>query len=720
LVVTEATALNRCVKLFDHSVVINNPCSKLQQSRTFSPKNRQRPQQPANLLLLQEQARKKRKNKCFYNGYHESWEIGLMAHTIWDGDNLEAESFLADMVNNTANVTQSNNITTNISNAIITESYGSYTKNDRGNKRTSFFQRWFRGSLEKYSNTTIQKTPKLNTSIRTNSSLFQQTLGEVKELQYGSKSKPTKKSTKEEELEFLNFIKPPTPPETTNSNTKSSNSKISKQKSVKNYSRRNLRKRRSLMKTITQFIGVFIALFVVSPIVSEDLVVFMQGHMKSGSQYDHRQPMMAPNQQTVSDGGSQGINDANSDDVKNLIADSQYTTPANDYSATSIWDSSTSDGESRLSDDEESIPEASSMSAVEKKRVAFSFVTDAVEKIGPSVVRIDTETHILQDDDGLLLARPPTGSSGNGEGGLVQQGQGSGLIFSSDGYILTNAHVVEDATKVTVTLTDGRAFQAMVKGTDEIVDIAVLQILPEPDVYGSAAISGLDFSNAGYGRNILPVAELGDSDSLNVGQIVIAVGSPGGLDNTVTMGIISGLERSSTMVGIPHKKVDYIQTDAAINPGNSGGPLVDVETGRVVGINAAIRAHMEGTSFAIPINRVTEIMHDLSQGKRIHHGYLGISLTTCTPEWARRNNLSNIQNTNVQQENNQLSTSTKTSTSRIPEVDGAFIHKVFPRTPAEKGDLRANDVVIEINGKKVRSADDTRRLIDAAPIGVVC
>jgi len=201
----------------------------------------------------------------------------------------------------------------------------------------------------------------------------------------------------------------------------------------------------------------------------------------------------------------------------------------------------------------------------------------------------------------------------------------------------------------------------------------------------------------------LPVAELGNSDELHVGQIVVAVGSPGGLDNTVTMGIISGLERSSTMVGIPHKKVDYIQTDAAINPGNSGGPLVDVETAKVVGINAAIRAHMEGTSFAIPINRVREIMYDLAEGKQVHHGYLGISLATCTPEWARKNNAANLKVPEAE---------------RIPEVHGALVHKVFPRTPAEQGGLRPNDVVLQVNGKKVSSSDDTRRLIDGAPVGV--
>ena len=309
------------------------------------------------------------------------------------------------------------------------------------------------------------------------------------------------------------------------------------------------------------------------------------------------------------------------------------------------------------------------MTLQQKKEVALSFVTDVVHEVGPAVVRVDTEMDVIDQRDS---PQPP---------GYVQQGQGSGLIFSSQGFILTNAHVVEDANKVSVTLTDGRVFTCQVMGSDEIVDIAVLKIV----------------NREGSPVSDLPVAELGDSDTLSVGKIVIAVGSPGGLDNTVTMGIVSGLERSSTMVGIPHKKVDYIQTDAAINPGNSGGPLIDVQSGKVVGINAAIRAHMEGTSFAIPINRVRDIMSDLSEGREIQHGYLGLGLASCTPEWARQNNAE--------------------GSPAIPEVYGAIIHKVFSRTPAENGGLRENDIIMEIGRQNVRSAEDARRLIDLAPVG---
>ena len=215
---------------------------------------------------------------------------------------------------------------------------------------------------------------------------------------------------------------------------------------------------------------------------------------------------------------------------------------------------------------------SSPMPLQERRQVALSFVTEAVDKVGPSVTRIDTESHVSGPmspfsvhppvPDGppppVSTAQPPP---------VIQQGQGSGLIISSDGLVLTNAHVVEDATKVTVTLTDGRVYTARVCGSDEITDIAVLKILPSSSSSSSSATTTYNdddpsATSASTKIRDLPVAELGDSDSLEVGRLVIAVGSPGGLDNTVTMGIVSGLERSSAVVGIPHKKVDYIQTDA--------------------------------------------------------------------------------------------------------------------------------------------------------------
>jgi S1-C subfamily serine protease len=301
---------------------------------------------------------------------------------------------------------------------------------------------------------------------------------------------------------------------------------------------------------------------------------------------------------------------------------------------------------------------------------ALSYVKDAVKNVGPSVVRIDTETRVRE-----VFQHPPDFTHG---------GQGTGVLFSSDGLVVTNAHVVHDAAKVSLTLADGREFRAEVKGTDEVVDLAVLKILS----------GGKD---GDFVKN-LPVAEFGDSDEVEVGQLVIAVGNPGGLDNTVTMGIISALARSSDTVGILDKKVDYIQTDAAINPGNSGGPLVDVETGKVIGINTCIRFNMEGVSFAIPINRVREMLSDLSEGRQIQHAYIGVSMSTsCAPDYAMQGNADH----------------TKTS---IPEAQ-VVIKDVFPRSPALLGGLQPGDILIEIGGQKVTSSGDVTRLIDTATIG---
>eukprot|EP00559_Dactyliosolen_fragilissimus_P001338 CAMPEP_0184867354 /NCGR_PEP_ID=MMETSP0580-20130426/26159_1 /TAXON_ID=1118495 /ORGANISM="Dactyliosolen fragilissimus" /LENGTH=829 /DNA_ID=CAMNT_0027367583 /DNA_START=416 /DNA_END=2905 /DNA_ORIENTATION=+ len=351
---------------------------------------------------------------------------------------------------------------------------------------------------------------------------------------------------------------------------------------------------------------------------------------------------------------------------------------------------------------------------------AMGYVAEAVRKVGPAVVRIDTETDIeravqigqkidrfdrnndgsgkilpredeaLDDEDGMLDAIPDRMK-------FIQQGQGSGIIFSRKGLVVTNAHVVQEATRVTVTLTDGRRYKAEVKGVDEIVDIAVLKIVQA--VNGKTNDGECDFSDSSSTHKSLPVAHFADSDELQVGQFVVAVGSPGGLDNTVTMGIVSGLKRSSEVVGLMHKKVDFIQTDAAINPGNSGGPLVNVENGEVIGINTCIRANMEGTSFAVPINKVKDIMYDLANGKHINHGFIGISMGSLTPELAVQNNMDPNSPNGI-----------------LPEVSGVVITRVYPKTPAEDAGLRRLDVVTEIGGKKVERADDAQRIIDGATI----
>eukprot|EP00752_Nemacystus_decipiens_P006860 g6162.t1 len=304
-----------------------------------------------------------------------------------------------------------------------------------------------------------------------------------------------------------------------------------------------------------------------------------------------------------------------------------------------------------------------------RRRHSTSFVAVAARAVSPAVCRIDMER--LVGTHGAPF-------------GDVETGQGSGLIFSSeDGLVLTNAHVVAGARKVTCTLTDGRKFLAEVKGSDTLSDLAVLQI--DRDV--------------GSDQTPLPEVTLGDSQDLQVGDWVIAVGNPVGLDSTVTLGIVSSMKRSSEEVGfLSDRKVNFIQTDAAINPGNSGGPLVN-EFGEVVGVNTAVRANTEGIGFAIPINKAKAIMYELAQGNRIEYAYLGITMTTITPDYALQNNLD------------------PNSHQLIPEVNGAIIMKVLPNTPAADAGLRRHDVVIEMRGRPVRTADEAKQVVDESSVG---
>ncbi len=209
-----------------------------------------------------------------------------------------------------------------------------------------------------------------------------------------------------------------------------------------------------------------------------------------------------------------------------------------------------------------------------------NFVAAAVNRVGDAVVRIDTERTVAANNRQSPFFDDPFLRDFFGKDVFPQmpqeyrqQGQGSGFIIDSQGIILTNAHVVKDADNVTVKLRDGRTFTGEVKGVDEPSDLAVVKI------------KGKD----------LPVAPLGDSSQIQVGEWAIAVGNPLGLDNTVTLGIISTLNRSSAQAGIPDMRLDFIQTDTAINPGNSGGPLLN-DRGEVIGINTAIRAGAEGSA----------------------------------------------------------------------------------------------------------------------------
>lgn len=318
-----------------------------------------------------------------------------------------------------------------------------------------------------------------------------------------------------------------------------------------------------------------------------------------------------------------------------------------------------------------------------KTRNSNSFVTEAVNKVDLAVVRIDTERLVTRPNNNFfedpffdrffdenLRIQPPSKE--------LLKGQGSGFIVDSKGIILTNAHVVNKADKVTVTLNDGRQFIGEVKGTDEITDLAVVKVDTKDE--------------------ILPVAILGDSNLIQVGDWAIAVGNPLGFNNTVTLGIISTLKRPSSAIGIPDKRLDFIQTDAAINPGNSGGPLLN-DRGEVIGINTAIRADAMGIGFAIPINKAKEIKDILVRGEQVPHPFIGIQMITLNPEIAKENN------------------SDPNSVLILPEVKGVLVTRILPGTPAEKSGMRIGDVIIEIDNQSVFSAEQLQRKVENSRVG---
>ncbi|MEK0179635.1 HhoA/HhoB/HtrA family serine endopeptidase [Microcoleus anatoxicus] len=312
-----------------------------------------------------------------------------------------------------------------------------------------------------------------------------------------------------------------------------------------------------------------------------------------------------------------------------------------------------------------------------------SFVTLAVDRVGPAVVRIDTERTVSRNFDPVM--EDPLFRRFFGDEFPIQsprqerlRGQGSGFVIDKSGTVLTNAHVVDQADRVTVTLNDGSVFPGEVLGTDEVTDLAVVKINTK-------------------GVN-LPTAALGDSDAVKVGDWAIAVGNPLGFDNTVTLGIISTLKRSSAAVGIPDKRLDFIQTDAAINPGNSGGPLLN-GSGEVIGINTAIRADAMGIGFAIPINKAKAIYAQLAKGEQVSHPFLGIQMIDLTPEIARENNAD------------------PNAVLIVPEVKGVLVMRVVPNTPAEKAGIRKGDAIVQIDGEFVTTAEKLQNLVENSQIG---
>ncbi|MBE9041488.1 trypsin-like peptidase domain-containing protein [Oscillatoriales cyanobacterium LEGE 11467] len=310
--------------------------------------------------------------------------------------------------------------------------------------------------------------------------------------------------------------------------------------------------------------------------------------------------------------------------------------------------------------------------------VPQNFVTEVVDLVGPAVVRIDTQRTVsnrfeneFNDPFFQPFFRGQTPSQPE-----VQSGTGSGFILEANGQIVTNAHVIEGADVVSVTLKDGRRFEGRVVGRDSVTDVAVVQI---------------DADN-------LPVVTLGDADNLQPGEWAIAIGNPLGLDNTVTTGIISATGRSSSQVGVPDKRVQFIQTDAAINPGNSGGPLLN-QNGEAVGMNTAILQGAQGLGFAIPIDTVKQIADQLATKGKAEHPYLGIQMLTLTPQMKEHINRD------------------PRAGLRVNEDRGVLIVQVVPNSPADRAGLRSGDIVKTINGNSVTTTDDVQQSVSKVTVG---
>ena len=305
---------------------------------------------------------------------------------------------------------------------------------------------------------------------------------------------------------------------------------------------------------------------------------------------------------------------------------------------------------------------------------------DLAEKVGPAVVNISTTSTVT------VPGNPFHQFFGQGQEGdndqfndffkhffketpdrkMKQQSLGSGFITSKDGYIITNNHVVDKAEEIKVKLSDGREFKAKVIGRDETTDLALIKIT---DPSGN-----------------LPILALGDSEKMRVGDWVLAIGNPFGLEHTVTQGIISATGR---VIGSgPYD--DFLQTDAPINPGNSGGPLVNLR-GEVVGINTAIFSGGQGLGFAIPSAMAKTVTTQLRENGKVVRGYIGVTIQSVTPELAK--------------------------SFGLKESRGALVGDVVKGGPAEKGGVRIGDVIVTFDGRRVKSSNDLPRMVAVTPVG---
>ncbi len=301
-----------------------------------------------------------------------------------------------------------------------------------------------------------------------------------------------------------------------------------------------------------------------------------------------------------------------------------------------------------------------------------NFVTQAVDRAEAAVVQVNVSRTLGGDVPNPLrpfLGAPPGG------GGRVLSGLGSGFVINKAGQILTNAHVVDSADKVTVMFQDGRVLSGKVLGKDPVTDVAVIKV---------------DADN-------LPTVVLGDSDKVRQGQWAIAIGNPLGLQETVTVGVISGTERSSVDIGVPDKRVGFIQTDAAINPGNSGGPLLNA-SGEVIGINTAIIQGTQGLGFSIPINTARMIAQQLITTGSVSHPYIGVQMVALNPQV--KDYVNNAPNSRL----------------HVDDEQGVLVVQVGRGTPAAKAGLKPGDVIQSVNDQAIDKVSTIQRLVDQSGV----
>lgn len=297
-------------------------------------------------------------------------------------------------------------------------------------------------------------------------------------------------------------------------------------------------------------------------------------------------------------------------------------------------------------------------------------VADIVASVSPAVVSIDTTIHKSSNRGmelpDLLFSTPGGHPQLRDPDKYEAHGSGSGVVIRNDGYILTNAHVVKDADQIKVTLNNKHTYTGRVVGKDGYTDVALVKI----DAYN------------------LPVARMADSRKTRPGDWAIAIGSPLGLNQTVTMGIVSAIGRSLADL---NNNVDLIQTDAAINPGNSGGPLLNIH-GEVIGINMAIRTDAQNIGFSIPIDSARDAANAILSHRRIPRPFVGISMIDLDPDMAK-------------------------SLGMPTSLNGVLVSKVTPRSPAEVSGLEEGDLIQKVNDTPVKTGRDVQSIVRSQKIG---